>query len=97
MPATKNQPARSPRRSPRQWRNVVNEFEQSDLTIKGFCQKENLAPATFNKWRSRFRDKPSQPGFVELQPSTSPLSTSETWSLQIDLPGGGHLRIQVGP
>ena len=96
MPAARKQPARSPRRSPKQWRNVVSQFEQSGLTIQGFCQKENLAPATFSKWRSRFRDKPSQPGFVELQPATIPSSNCESWSLQIDLPGGGHLRIQVG-
>ena len=96
MPTARKQPARSPRRSPKQWRNVVSQFEQSGLTIKGFCQKENLAPATFSKWRSRFREESSEPGFVELQPATPPSPTSGTWSLQIDLPGGGHLRIQVG-
>jgi len=96
MQRTESPTARRPHRNPEQWRTIVNRFEKSGLKIKDFCRQENLALATFSKWRSRFRDKPSQPGFVELQPSTIPSPTSESWSLQIDLPGGGHLRIQVG-
>jgi len=96
MPATKLRSTQNPRRSPKQWRAIFNRFEQNDLTIKEFCIKENLAPATFNKWRSRFRQESDSPGFIELQPTPAVSSTSHTWSLQIDLPGGGHLRIQVG-
>jgi len=96
MPAIKTQSTRNPRLSPDHWRAIINRFEQSGLTIKDFCHKENLAQATFSKWRRQTRQKSGLPGFIELQPSPAPSLTAQTWSLQIDLPGGGHLRIQVG-
>jgi len=96
MPSPKIRSTQNPRRSPSQWRAIFNRFENSELTIKEFCHKESLAPATFSKWRSRFRQETGLPGFIELQPTSSPAPATQSWSLQIDLPGGGHLRIQVG-
>jgi len=96
MPTIKTQSTRSPRLSPDQWRAIINRFEQSGLTIKEFCHKENLAQATFSKWRRQIRQESDLSGFIELQQSPVPSSTVQSWSLQIDLPGGGHLRIQVG-
>ncbi len=96
MPAPNPRSTQNPRRSPNQWRAIFNRFEKSDLTIKEFCRQESLAPATFSKWRSRVRQETGLPGFIELQPASTPSPTIQAWSLQIDLPGGGHLRIQVG-
>jgi transposase-like protein len=96
MPATKTLSTRNPRLSPDQWRSIFNRFEKSGLTIKDFCHKENLAQATFSKWRSQIRQDSGPSGFIELQSSPDPSPTALTWSLQIDLPGGGHLCIQVG-
>ncbi len=95
MPNTQNRSVRSPRRSPSQWRTIFNRFEQSGKTIKDFCHQENLSQATFNKWCGRLRQETGLPGFVELQSVTDPSSPAKTWSIHIDLPGGGHLHIQV--
>jgi len=91
MPAIKTRSIRNPRLSPDQWRAIFNKFEKSGLTIKDFCHKENLAQATFSKWRSQIRQESDQPGFIELKPAPDLSLTAQSWSLQIDLPGGGHL------
>ncbi len=76
MPEPKIRSTQNLRRNPNQWRAIFNRFEKSDLTIKEFCHKENLAPATFNKWRSRFRQETGLPGFIELQPALNPSTTA---------------------
>ena len=97
MQITKSPSVRRPHRNPEQWRTIVNRFEKSDLKIKDFCRQEKLALATFSKWRRRFRLESDLPGFIELQqPSTTSSPTSESWSVQLDLPGGGRLQIRFG-
>jgi len=96
MQTTSKQSTRRPRRNSDQWRNIVTRFENSGMKVKDFCRKENLARATFSKWRSQFSKEPLLPGFIELQPTNPAPPESESWSVQLDLPGGGHLRIQVG-
>ena len=87
MPETKIRSAQNPRRSPSQWRAIFNRFEKSDLTIKEFCHIKSLAPATFSKWRRKFRQENGLPGFIELQPAPNPSPAAQSWSLQIDCNG----------
>ncbi len=92
---TNNRPKR-PRRSSGQWRALLLRFEQSSLTIKDFCLQENISRGTLQRWRTRFTSEAGASDFIELQPPTPTLPKPGPWSLELDLPGGGHLRIRSG-
>ncbi len=96
MPETSTPSPRRPHRSSKQWRTIVNRFEKSGMKVNDFCHQEKLARPTFSKWRRRFHQESDLPGFIELQPTITAPPTSESWSVQLDLPGGGHLNIRFG-
>ena len=87
-----------PRRSADQWRAIIQRYESSDLSQREFCSQEGLTLTSFTRWLRRFRSDNHQPGFVELQ-SEPPLPAAEShadWTVVIDLPGGGRLRLSSG-
>jgi hypothetical protein len=92
-------PTKRPRRrTAEQWRTIIDRFLKSDLKEKDFCEQEGLAESTFARWRRRFLAEDHVPDFVELQrpasPSTAAVASLETWAIEIDLPGGGCMRIR---
>ena len=89
-------PKRRPRRNASQWQTLVAHFEESNLTIKDFCEQENLARETFNRWRNKFSLETSLPDFIELQPPAAPSPSTKSWSVEVNLPGGGHLSVRCG-
>lgn len=40
--------------------------EDSGLTVKGFCQNQGIAPATYYYWRKKFKDERKRNGFIPL-------------------------------
>ena len=92
---TTNRPKR-PRQSSGQWRALLLRFEQSSLTIKDFCLQENICRGTLQRWRTKLSIETGASGFIELQPPAPTLPNTDPWSLELDLPGGGHLRIRSG-
>jgi hypothetical protein len=99
MQSQKPKPSqRRSHRSSDQWRKLLLCFEESNLLIKDFCIQENLSLATFQRWRNRLNKTDAPSGFMELQPPdpTPTLSGLQPWSLELDLPGGGRLRIRSG-
>jgi len=83
-------------RSADQWEALLNRFEQSNLTIKDFCKKENISRGTFSRWRIKLLKESGLPGFIELHPTVNSSPGFEAWSLDLDLPGGGHFRLRCG-
>lgn len=55
--------------------NILSEYGKSNLSIKTFCQNNNLASATFHNWQKKYSNavaKPDvQPGFATLQVNPS--------------------------
>lgn len=53
------------------WRKIINEYLQSDMTQKSFCEKQNLSLPKFVYYYSQFkREKESQfnnPAFVPVK------------------------------
>ena len=50
-----------------QWRERLDRFDQSELTVAGFCEQEGCSTASFYQWRRRLRDagkRPWQPGLM---------------------------------
>ncbi|QDV82193.1 IS66 family insertion sequence element accessory protein TnpA [Planctomycetes bacterium TBK1r] len=80
-----------------QWRDRIERFAQSGLTVADFCDREGYSVASFYQWRRKLRssvpDRPTGPGdrpasfvAVELQPNA--MEASQLNDLKIELPGG---------
>jgi len=58
----------------------ISGWQQSGLTQKAWCEKNNVAYATFHYWYKRYRSGkpatggPNDSGFVQLMVDTSPTS-----------------------
>ena len=86
-------PKQRVRRSAEEWRAILQHHEASGLSAREFCRGEGLMVSTLQRWRHRFSTDAASPspGFVELRPTPSPVSA---WSVELELPGGGTLRIR---
>jgi hypothetical protein len=74
-------------RTPRQWREILDAFERSDLSQSEFCRRRGLALATFRYHRARaaLRSGPTEPPrLVELIAEPAP-----------QLPGNVHLELDL--
>ncbi len=77
-------------RTPRQWREILDAFDRSNLSQAEFCRRRGLALATFRYQRSRAGRGPvlpEVPRVVELftAPARAPLADLR---LELDLPFG---------
>jgi hypothetical protein len=77
-------------RTPRQWREILDAFECSDLSQSEFCRRRGLALATFRYHRARaaLRSGPTEPPrLVELIAEPAPQLLGDL-HLELDLPLG---------
>jgi hypothetical protein len=77
-------------RTPKQWREILDAFDRTDLSQAEFCRRRGLALATFRYHRARASIRPvlpEAPCVVELftEPSTSPVGELR---LALELPFG---------
>ncbi len=98
MPTTTPPKRKTNRRSARQWRTILRRFDKSDLSPADFCHQQKLALPSFRRWQRKqlAEANTAVPGFVELQPAAASPGLETPWTLELDLPGGGRLRIQSG-
>lgn len=76
-------------RTPRQWREIFDAFDRSELSQAEFCRRRGFALATFRYQRARAtsRISPEEPQLVELFSEPTSM-TSEVLRLELDLPLG---------
>jgi len=79
------------RRSPAERREVISRWEKSGLTPSQFCRREQIRLSSFLRWRRNGRPASAKNEFVEL---TTPPAAPSSWTLEISLPNGCHLRFQ---
>lgn len=79
------------RRTREEWQEIAERFEQSGLSLAGFCKREGIAEGSFAKWRKRLQDeeRASVGGFVECSVAQAAPTPHE---LELSLPGGVVLR-----
>jgi transposase-like protein len=80
----------------RQWRQRMNRFRASKLSVKEFCRREGVSEPTFYHWRKRLLQSPTRgvpqrrksavAGFVEL-------AVHGSAATQIELPNGIRLHV----
>jgi hypothetical protein len=63
------------RRSASEILSILHQYKQSNLTVRRFCEAQNLNKGTFNTWKKRYRSQVTLPGnsngFMELQVSSA--------------------------
>lgn len=79
---------RRERRKHPEWVKLIEEQEQSGQTIKAFCEERELAIASFQNHRSKWKqDREQDSGFAEIRVSgTPPLRLrmdDRPWTLEI--------------
>ena len=76
-------------RTPRQWHEILDAFERSDLSQAEFCRRRGLALATFRYQRARAATSVSAevPRLVELFTEPTP-TAPEALRLELDLAMG---------
>ena len=77
-------------RTPRQWREILEAFDRSDLSQAEFCRRRGLALATFRYRRARAAARPElsdPPRVVELFAEPATRSVGDL-RLELDLPLG---------
>jgi hypothetical protein len=79
------------RRSAAEWREILSRCEQSGLSPRAFCQKEEIHWSSFVRWQKKLAAQANSSEFVAVTP-TRPASSS--WSLEISLPNGSELRFR---
>ena len=90
------------RRSRKQWRAIVDQFEASGLSQRAFCEQAGISYGTFARWRRRLMiaDVP-QPItntegdlFVELSEGAAESGTPPSWDVELQLGHGVFLRLR---
>jgi transposase-like protein len=100
------------RRSPQEWRELMDAYARCGQTRKQFCAREQLALSTFDWWRRRLQEETGTavserrhalrgltgaPLFVELGPARKPESRPpRAWEVELDLGAGVVLRLRRG-
>lgn len=97
------------RRSSAAWRELVEGFVASGLTLAQYCAREGICTASFYRWR-RVLSEPSRRATTSMQSSTTQVRTaaaafvdlgalstgSARVELRLDLGGGVMLQIARG-
>ena len=81
-----------------QWRERLERFDHSELTIAEFCDLEGCSTASFYQWRQKVRsgELQTKPAFVAVDLDTSDLAGRAGRGIEIDLPGGAIVKVPVG-
>jgi hypothetical protein len=86
-----------PRRSRAQWQTLIEQAEQSALSISDFCHAEDLSVSSFYQWRRRLAAKPD-PGAASVA-CADPGTFIDVGALSDgahDAPGPWDVELQLG-
>ena len=90
------------RRTPAQWQQLVEQWQDSGLSATRFCKIHEIGYASFCNWRKRLTETvplispaaSSAPAFIDLSALQSPDSTPDTsWNIVLSLGNGVELRL----
>ena len=81
-----------------QWRERLDRFDHSELTIAEFCELEGYSTASFYQWRRKLRSGELQmaPAFVPVDFNPNDLEGRAQRGVEIDLPGGAIVKVPIG-
>lgn len=87
------------RRSPQQWQELVDEWQQSGESAKRFCAARSIGYASFCQWRrrltlpdqARVQQQQAAPGFIDLAALAS--GSAGGWHIVLSLGNGVELKL----
>ena len=80
------------RRSAAEWRELLARWKKSGLSPRGFCRKEGIQPASFQRWQRKLEVVAERESFVPVISREAVAPSS--WSLEILLPDGCRLHFR---
>lgn len=83
------------RRSPEQWREILDEFRASGLDRKHFCERKGLGREALRRAERRLaeRDAPTPLSFVEVAAPLPEAEPGRAWDVELELGDGLVLRL----
>ena len=88
-------PTKSIRRSQAQWQELIEQWQQSQLSAAAFCQSHGIGYASFCQWRKRLSQQPDpsphQPAFIDLSSLGS--TNKAGWHIVLNLGDGISLTL----
>lgn len=92
-------------RTPADWQAILNEQSTSGLSIKNYCETNQITASNFYAARSKFgngtRSLPQTEtaDWVSFSKFTAPTNAAplQQWKFELELPGGITLRMQTSP
>jgi hypothetical protein len=88
-------PRRHVRRSPSEWRQLIDEQARSGLSQTAFCAARALSTTSFQHWKRQLAGTSAPPSatWLELGPlQERPVATG--WDLELELGAGVCLRLR---
>ena len=87
--------ARDPRKE-QQWRRLIDEWQQSGLSVRAFCARYHLSEPSFYSWRRELHRRPAErPTFVPVRVVRTEVPVA-TGGVEIVLRSGRSLRVGPG-
>jgi hypothetical protein len=90
-------------RTRRQWKALLNEFNDSGLTRSAFCKKHRIATSSLYRWQQLFTEQSG--GATDFIDVTHPLSSTplpppaqardNDWQVELELGAGIVLRLRT--
>ena len=90
--------SRRARKSVEQWSKLVDQFDSSTDTMEQFCQQQDLAMSTFQRWRStlhRSKDLSSDKQVTSFTQVTNPTTTPSTAPSVVTLKVGTLITVTI--
>lgn len=80
------------------WRQAVQAWQKSGLTIREFCARRSVAEHNFHAWRRTLAERDRERETTRRSEATFvPVEVvSEAAALEIALPGGAVVRVRAG-
>lgn len=89
------------RRTPDDWRNIIDQYHASGLKVSEFCRQNNITPSNFYLWRKKLFTEPTDAQEHDSNFQTAdnwqlinPQQETNSWDIELTLPGGVTLRMR---
>ena len=88
--------ARKTMRSKSEWQQIIQNYNESQLTQDEFCQQAGIPKSSFYNWHRRLKSTTPDrtANFINLSDLTSSDSSRLSWDIELDLGQGVCLRLR---
>ena len=84
-------------RTASQWQDILNDYDQSQLSQSDFCAQHGISANNLYLWRRKLANGASTAfdPLVEIQPPPVSQPTGQHWDVELELGEGRILRVRV--